>query len=231
MAVNIEACEAIIGHKFASPAFLEEALTHASVKGKAGKSNERLEFLGDSVVNLVISEHLYTANADKTEGELTEIKSHLVSRRVLGRAGRRLGIENVASIGKGVSAQKRIPVSISANLYESVVAAIYLDGGLAPAREFVLRSLKEELDTITHFRDYKSLLQQLAQRLWDVVPTYTVVGETGPPHQKSFRVAAAINGVVYGEGVGPTKKEAEQAAALRTLESLNYGRDTRPDSR
>lgn len=217
-------CEKKIGYKFKNRSLLAEALTHASVRSSAGRCNERLEFLGDSAISLAVSEYVYKTYRDKTEGELTQIRSYLVSRRVLARAGRRLELDSLAAIGKGVTSQKRVPMSIMANLYEAVAGAIYLDGGIEPVKDFILRTLKQELDEMTDFRDYKSKLQEISQRLWDVIPVYTVVHESGPPHQKSFKVLASINGVTYGEGEGSTKKEAEQQSAFQALRALKNER-------
>ncbi len=215
-------CQRVIGHHFANPELLEVALTHSSLRTPDRECNERLEFLGDSVLGLVVTEELYRLLPDQAEGELTRIKSAVVSRGALYRASMNLGLAGFASFARGVGKRNELPVSVIANLVESVIGAIYLDAGIYPAREFVLRHLGPELEDTLNDRgakNYKSLLQHEVQQGAGATPTYRMLEEEGPHHKKVFRVAALIRGREWGRATGTTKKEAEQEAARRALEA------------
>jgi ribonuclease-3 len=217
-------CQRVIGHHFSNPALLEIALTHSSVRTPDRECNERQEFLGDSVLGLVITEELYKRLPDQQEGELTRIKSAVVSRGALYRVSMRLGLPRFVEIAKGVARKDELPVSLTANLVESIIGAIYLDAGFFPAREFVLRHLGPELDDVLNDRvpkNFKSLLQHECQRILGTTPSYRTLDEGGPDHRKSFVVAAVVRGTEYGRATGVTKKEAEQEAARKALETLS----------
>ncbi|MCZ6795749.1 MAG: ribonuclease III [Planctomycetota bacterium] len=219
---RLRACEARIGYRFQDFTYLFQALTHSSIKTFDQPSNERLEFLGDSILGLVMTEFLYNFYTDKDEGELTQIKSVVVSTSVLARESGRLGISDLYNVGKGVGG-RRIPTSLQANVFEAVVAAIYKDGGLEPSRRFVLRNLYHQVLAVAenqHQKNYKSLLQQWIQKERNLTPTYRVVSEKGPDHHKNFEVVALLAKERCQSGKGRSKKEAEQVAARETLRSL-----------
>src|SRR5262245_3940016 len=204
-------CQRVVGYHFANPELLEVALRHSSLRTADRECNERLEFLGDSVLGLVITEELYRLLPDQAEGELTRIKSAVVARGALYRASQKLGLARFAEFARGVGHRDELPVSVTANLVESVIGAIYLDAGWYPAREFVLRHLGAELDEVLNDRgakNFKSLLQHEAQESLGVTPTYRTIEEGGPDHRKQFVVAAVLRGQEWGRAEGPTKKEA-----------------------
>jgi len=224
---SIRKCEEEIGYRFKNPGLLLQALTHSSAQGRGISSNERLEFLGDSVLGLTVSEFLYNFLEGCDEGELTQIKSVVVSTTVLAHESRRLGLDRFYCVGKGVGKRSELPVSLLANVFEAVVAALYLEGGLEVARRFVIRNLFHQILAVCddrHAKNYKSLLQQYAQRELGITPSYRVIRERGPDHRKSFEVAAVVGSNRYGRGVGRSKKEAEQAAAREALEALQNDR-------
>jgi ribonuclease-3 len=222
----LAACEKVIGYRFQDQKFLVLALTHASVKSDEAPSNERLEFFGDSVLGMVVAEHLYRVRPGYDEGDCTEVKSAVVSRETLNKVTGRLGFMDFMAMGRGVSRHGEVPVSVGANIYEAIVGAIYLDGGLGHARRFILASLKEEIDSRiggeTVISNAKSTLQQQAQHKLGASPHYRVLREFGASHHRRFEVGAYLQGKEYGRGDGANKKEAEMRAAeaaLRTLES------------
>ena len=220
-----------IGYTFRQPALLDEALTHRShLQGKHSteqKDNERLEFLGDAVLSLVVSEYLSAAYPTSTEGELSKVRARLVSRVSLAQAASRLKLGQLLRVGRGEEVTKgRGKSSLLANALEAVIAAIYLDGGLEPARSFVLRTLSEEFGTLqgmtllAYNQDFKSQFQEQCQQRFEALPVYTVRRESGPDHNKAFEVEVGIRGKIYGWGLGRNKKEAEQMAAKQALDQL-----------
>jgi ribonuclease-3 len=225
---HLDDAQKAIGYAFRRPRLLDEALTHKShvneAKGRAGKHNERLEFLGDAVLTLIISEHLAESFPDFTEGELSQLKARLVSEVSLAQAARRLDLGAQLRLGRGEElTQGREKPSLLANALEALLAAIYLDGGLESARNFILRAFASELSEIQHpdgpcaVVDYKTKLQEWCQKRFDTLPHYLIVRESGPDHQKTFEVQLTIRGDVKGVGVGRSKKEAEQMAAKQAL--------------
>ena len=220
---NLERCEERIGYRFKDRRLLVRALTHSSIKTLDNPSNERLEFLGDSILGLVMTEFLYNFFQDLDEGALTQIKSVVVSTSVLAAESERLGLDNLYNVGKGVSRKRKLPPSLLANVFEAIVASIYKDGGLEQARRFILRNIYHQVLAVAdnrHQKNYKSLLQQWAQRELGLTPTYRVVSERGPDHLKSFEVIVVVGKKKYCMGSGTAKKEAEQEAARLTLEAL-----------
>jgi ribonuclease III len=223
---RLRECEDQIGYRFREPEFLSQALTHSSIKTEDNPSNERLEFLGDAVLGLVMTEFLFNYFKDLDEGELTQIKSVVVSTVILARESDRLKLTAFYNVGKGVTRKRNLPISLQANVFEAVVAAIYKDGGLDFARRFILRNLFHHVLAVAedeHSKNYKSLLQQYAQKELNLTPSYRVFAERGPDHSKHFEVVAVIGTIAYERGQGRTKKEAEQIAARETLRALIAG--------
>jgi ribonuclease-3 len=229
---RLACCEERIKYRFRNRRLLFQALTHSSIKTLDNPSNERLEFLGDSVLGLVMTEFLFNFFQERDEGALTQIKSVVVSTAILAKASTRLSVDELYSVGKGVSRKRTLPDSLRANVFEAIVAAIYKDGGLEAARRFILRNVYHEVLAVADDRqhlNYKSLLQQYAQKELCATPTYRVVSESGPDHYKSFEVVAQVGKVRYCAGAGRSKKEAEQLAAQATLEKLLEERDAAVD--
>jgi ribonuclease-3 len=222
----LEECQKAIGYQFRQPELLRSALTHASGANTRLASNERMEFLGDSVLGLVTCEQLYLRFPDYQEGDLTKIKSVVVSRRTCARLSRTLNLGDFLFLGRGVNLQgsTTVPPSMLADVYESLVAAIYLDGGLEAARTFILHLLGPEIEQVAegaHGGNFKSLLQQVAQREFNATPQYVMLDEKGPDHSKCFKIAAQIGRHTYAGAWGRNKKEAEQRAAMNALAQVN----------
>jgi len=219
----LQHCQALIGYNFSNPDLLQLALTHASVALTRTESNERLEFLGDAVLGLAVCHELYSSQKDLLEGDMTKIKSAVVSRQTCANIAEETGISELVETGKGMTDQAGLPMSVMAAVFEAIVGAIYLDGGLEPAMRFILRHARPHIDealTDEHQRNYKSALQQHAQRLYNTMPQYLVLDEKGPDHNKAFEVAVVINGRSFSSAWGKSKKEAEQEAARKALMEL-----------
>jgi ribonuclease-3 len=228
---SIETVQRILGYRFHQPRLLEEALTHKSYsnerRSKDRRQNERLEFLGDAVLSLVMSEYLAAEFPDSSEGGLSKLKAQLVSEASLARAARRMKLGRLLRLGKGEELSKgREKHSLLADALEALIAAVYLDGGLGASRTFTLRVLEEEL-LATHAEqahpgmdDYKTQLQEVCQKRFETLPRYQTVRESGPDHEKVFEVELTIQGIMRGVGSGHSKKEAEQKAAKKALEQL-----------
>lgn len=220
---RLQECEAALEYRFNDRDLLVHALTHSSAATSRLESNERLEFLGDAILGAIVCETLYHRFPDYPEGELTRVKSALVSRLTCARVAEQLGLVDLLTLGKGLTATDEIPASIAAAVFESVLAAIYLDGGFRAASEFCERTMADEFENATeldHMKNYKSLLQQLSQKEFGDVPTYRLLDEKGPDHSKCFKVCVAIGTSVYPAAWGPSKKEAEQRAARNALHQL-----------
>jgi ribonuclease III len=216
----LEECQTAIGYRFRQPEILRSSLTHASGANTRLASNERLEFLGDAVLGLITCEQLYLRFPDYQEGDLTKIKSVVVSRRTCARFSRQLNLGDYLFLGKGMHLHTAVPASLLADVYESLVAAIYLDGGLEAARTFILRHLGPEIEQVAeeaHGGNFKSQLQQVAQREFNATPQYVLLDEKGPDHSKCFKIAAVIGRHTYAGAWGRNKKEAEQRAAMNAL--------------
>src|ERR1700722_17671896 len=189
--------EKILGYTFKNPDLLKEALTHSSIADNRLDSNERMEFLGDAVLDLIICEALYLKFTQCQEGELTKIKSAVVSRRTCAEVTNETGLTALLIIGKGISSRHAMPSSLAAAVYESIVAAIYLDGGFEVVKEYVLRTMTpkmEEIASNSHQQNYKAVLQQHAQKLLGATPMYELLDEKGPDHSKCFEVCVQIDG-------------------------------------
>src|SRR5947199_634883 len=222
----LEECQKTIGYQFRQPELLRSALTHASGANTRLASNERMEFLGDSVLGLVTCEQLYLRFPDYQEGDLTKSKSVVVSRRTCARFSRALNLGDFLFLGRGINLgnSATVPPSMLADVYESLVAAIYLDGGLEAARTFILSHLGPEIEEVAegaHGGNFKSLLQQVAQREFNATPQYILLDEKVPDHSKCFKIAATIGRHTYAGAWGRTKKEAEQRAAMNALAQVN----------
>lgn len=216
-----------IGYTFKDPMLLENALTHSSYanEGNRGlKSNERLEFLGDSVLGFVTAGYLFRHDRGE-EGELTRLRAALVCEKALSAYARKLGLGECLLLGHG---EKRSGgasrPSILADAFEAVIAALYLDGGLAQAETFILPFIEEELShrRATPFKDYKTALQEIVQQNPEERLEYVLTGESGPDHNKQFAVEVHLNSNVIGSGRGRSKKEAEQQAAREALRLMGY---------
>jgi ribonuclease-3 len=219
----LEECQNTIHYRFKKPKLLRAALTHSSGADTRLASNERLEFLGDSIFGLVICEQLFERFPEYQEGDLTKIKSAVVSRRACARVSRELNLGDFLFLGKGMNLHAAVPASLLADVFESLVAAIYLDGGLEAAREFILRYMLPEIEREAAGAagsNFKSLLQQVAQREFTATPRYDLLDEQGPDHHKCFKVAAVIGTLAYAAAWGRNKKEAEQKAAMNALAQI-----------
>jgi ribonuclease-3 len=210
-----------LGYTFADVELLRRALTHASAAVEGLRSNERLEFLGDAVLGLIVSDHLFETMPDGSEGDMTAIKSSLVSRRALLQAGRALGLAAALRVDEGLAQHEQYPGRIIANAYEAVLGALYLDAGLDVAQEFVLRTLSPVMERVmhkSHVGSFKAVLQQISQSDGGPAPSYEIVDQSGPHHRMEFEAVVSIEGKLVGTGRGHTKKSAEEAAAREALE-------------
>lgn len=195
----------------------ELALTHSSLGLE--RDNERLEFLGDAALDLVVAEELFRHHPDLPEGDLTELKAWVVSRKTLAEAARDLELEEVARVGPGLK-ERTLPRSVLANLYEAVLGAVYLDGGLEAARAFVLTTLRKPLNQVRHKSqgpNPKQAFQMLCQKRWGRLPAYAVLESRGEAHARAFLVAAEVGGETFPSAWGRTRKEAESWAAHEAL--------------
>lgn len=219
--------ENFLGYSFKSVCFLKRALTHSSYLNEgntdAGESNEKLEFLGDSVLELVVREYSIGKFPENDIGSISKFKSMIVSDRFLSRIGKGIELGNHLLLGRGEGAAGgRLRDSIIAAALEAVIGAIYLDGGLEQARLFVLKKVieKAESSEFLDLRDYKSRLQEVVQKEYGTFPVYNLIEEKGPVHDKTFRVCLEVNKNSFGYGSGKSIKEAEQIAAKEALEKL-----------
>ena len=219
----VERAEQILGYRFNHHQLLREALTHASVADDRLQSNERMEFLGDAVLGFVVCEKLFAMYPEHREGELTKVKSAVVSRRICAQVSDHIGLTDLLALGKGMSSRDDLPSSIAAAVYESIVAAIYLDAGLEEARRFILSQMVDQIVEAyesAHQDNFKSVLQQYAQRQNADLPTYHLLDEKGPDHSKCFEVCVDLGGRRFPPAWGGSKKEAEQNAARNALHEL-----------
>lgn len=219
----LKQCERVLDYQFLDPSRLRAALTHASGADHRLASNERLEFLGDAILGAVVCDLLYRKFPEYLEGELTRIKSVVVSRRTCTQVSRDLGLDEFLVLGKGMGSQGETPASVLADVFESLIGALYLDGGMDAARRFIIRHIEPEIDATVAGRgtiNYKSSLQQVAQRQFGATPTYLMLDEKGPDHSKCFKMAAQIGARRYPAAWGPSKKDAEQRAAMNALSLL-----------
>ena len=221
---QLAACEERIEYVFGDKGLLQGALTHASGAEHRLASNERLEFLGDALLGAIVCEAIFRQYPDYLEGDLTKIKSVVVSRNTCAKISQALGMQEFLIMGKGMTTHPSVPSSLLADVFESLVAAIYLDGGGEACCGFVMRHMVTEIEAAAEDElgeNYKSQLQQVAQRELGATPTYQLLDEKGPDHSKCFKIAAQIAGIRYPPAWGRNKKEAEQRAARNALCQLN----------
>lgn len=225
----IKELETAIGYRFHNISLLQNALAHSSYANERWHnslmSNERLEFLGDSILGMVVADHLYRNFPNRPEGELTRMRADMVCEKALAQIAGRIGLGSHLLLGKGEEqGGGRSRDSILADAVESVIAACYLDGGMEAAvgfiRQFVLVNVP--VSRLSN-ADYKTALQELVQQKRNQILAYTLVGESGPDHDKRFEVELTLNGQVVGKGIGSSKKRAEQDAARAALETLYPG--------
>ena len=222
----IKDLETAIGYRFNNITLLQNALTQSSYANERWhdslRSNERLEFLGDSILGMVVAEHLYRNFPDRPEGELTRMRADMVCETSLANVANQLGLGTHLLLGHGEEqGGGRTRPSILADAVESVIAASFLDGGMEAAGGFIRRFILTNVPvTRLQNRDYKTALQELVQQKKNQVLTYALVGESGPDHDKNFQVEVSLNGTVVGAGMGSSKKRAEQDAARAAMEHL-----------
>ncbi len=214
-----------IGHKFTNAALLETALTHSSYANEYRiNNNERLEFLGDSVLSIIISEYLFRTVRNINEGDLTKYRATLVCEQSLYEVSKKISLGSLIRLGRGEERNGgRERASIVSDAFEAVLAAIYLDAGFDSAREWLLNIMEDSIKDVLagkRYGDYKTMLQEAVQHGSVGKVTYSVIGESGQDHNKTFEVEVHIDGVPKGRGKGSNKKEAEQNAARYALENL-----------
>lgn len=225
---SIEKFEEIIGYKFNDKHLISHALTHSSYANErkiASGSNERLEFLGDSVLSIVVSEHLYTNLQNVAEGDLTKLRASLVCEKSLHVFAKEIHLGDFLMLGKGEeNTGGRERPSILADAFEAVIAAIYLDGGMESAKKHILRFMPKDIEHTAKFafKDFKTVLQEVVQKNPEEKVEYNLISEEGPDHNKRFVVEVMLNYQVIGRGKGRSKKEAEQLAAKEALELMGY---------
>ncbi len=225
---KIEELEKIIQYTFKNKKNIILALTHSSYaneyKNKKLTSNERLEFLGDTVLNMIISEEIYTRYNDLSEGEMTKFRSNVICETSLAKCAKNLNIGKYLLLGKGEeNTGGRYRVSILSDAVEALIGALYLDAGLEMAKNFVLAQMGEMIEKSIKgiiFMDYKTQLQEILQKGNEKRVVYEIIGERGPDHDKVFISQVKIDGQPAGKGKGKTKKEAEQMAAKETIKTL-----------
>jgi len=220
---TLEQIERLIGYQFSNRNLLVKAFAHSSSVENRLLSNERLEFFGDAVLAVVICQVLFERFPSFLEGDLTKAKSMLVSRRTCANVARNLGLHKFLLVGKGMTSLRALSGSLSAGVLESVIAAIYVDGGFEAARDFILRNYNPLIDETNDEKahgNFKSLLQQYAQQHSETLPVYELLDEKGPDHNKCFEVEVVIDDHHFSSAWGTNKKEAEQKAALNALLEL-----------
>lgn len=219
---HLATLEARIGYAFTEHAYLKRALTHSSFAPGEGGDNERMEFLGDAVLELCVSEELFFRFPSMREGDMTKNRASIVCEDALYTAAKQIGLGEYLLLGKGEDASGgREKPSVVSDAFEAVIAAIFLDGGLAPAKAFIHRFVLSQLDLSkpVYEKDHKTRLQEMIHaKTHGQQVTYRMAGETGPDHQKTFTMQAMLNGEVLGTGVGHSKQSAGQAAAADALE-------------
>lgn len=225
---NLEEFQGKIRYYFNDKELLIEALSHSSYaneKRKGRNSNERLEFLGDSVLSIVVSQYLFEHFTHLPEGELTKIRASLVCEKSLYEFAKQIDLGEHIFLGKGEeNTGGRERVSILADAFEAVIAAVFLDGGLEAARRHILKFIPKDIDDRkpVSFSDHKTILQEIIQKNPEEKVEYKLVGQSGPDHNKAFKVQVRLNSNVIGTGIGRSKKEAEQMAAKEALELMGY---------
>lgn len=212
-----------IGYTFNDSNLLIRSLTHSSGAGSRIQSNERLEFLGDAVLGMIVCGELYQRFSDWLEGDMTKVKSVVVSRLLCAQIADEIGLTELLILGNGIDGRSGLPTSLRAAVFEAVIGALYVDGGFDVAKQFIVRTTSDHIDdcsTPENRENYKSALQQHVQRWLSATPRYEALDEQGPDHSKCFEICVVIGNKRFPSAWGPTKKEAEQEAARRALETL-----------
>ncbi len=221
---NIEAFEKAIGYSFKDKELIKIALTHSSYanENKLPRDNERLEFLGDSVLGFITAEYLFSEYKSRPEGELTKLRAAVVCEKSLFKFAEKISLGDYIYMGKGEeNSGGRNRPSIVSDAFEAVIAAMYLDGGIDVVKDYILSFISEAVKREANFKDNKSLLQEIIQKNKGSTISYEEIGESGPDHEKVFKFVVKINGEIVGTGEGRSKKEAEQAAAGDALEKIS----------
>lgn len=221
----MEQFEKIIGYQFHNKNYLRQALSHSSYANEMRLSklanNERLEFLGDAVLELMSSEYIFSNNLEMYEGEMTKLRASLVCEPTLAMCAREIKLGEYILLGKGeIATGGANRDSILSDAFEAVIGAIYLDGGFTNAKEFVMKFVLDDIDSKKLFFDSKTILQEMVQADYKEPLMYKLIGESGPDHDKIFTVAAIVDGKELSQGSGKTKKAAEQAAAYQAILKL-----------
>lgn len=213
----------ILGHQFNDIGLLDLALRHASISDSRLDSNERLEFLGDAILGMIACERIFVKYPEYLEGEMTKIKSLAVSRKICAQIAIETGLDQLIVVGKGMKTHAELPSSLAAAVLESVIAALYIDGEMGAVRRFLeplLDPMLEEAVESGHQHNFKSVLQQHAQKALGVSPNYRIIDEKGPDHAKVFHIAVELDGTRYDPCWGQSKKAAEQSAAMCALQAM-----------
>ena len=222
--MTIEKLEKNIGYTFKNKELLKTALTHTSYANEhAAQSNEKLEFLGDSILEFVSSEYMYNKYTNLKEGEMTKVRATVVCEKSLYKIAKLHNFSDFLYLGKSevITGGSKRP-AILADSVEAVIAAMFIDGGLEPAKKFIIENLKDEIEIATKHvgeKDYKTVLQEELQKNGEVKIEYKIINESGPDHDKTFEAEVSLNGKVLATGVGKSKKEAEMQAAKKALEN------------
>lgn len=222
---DILSIEKILGYHFQQPALLEEAFTHRSFANEVGfpaPHNERLEFLGDAVLGLFLTEELFRRYPAHSEGELSRLRSILVDAASCTEYSKQLGVQSFLRLGRGEQQASRGRETILSDLFEAIIGAIYLDGGLEAAKKFFFSHFSRNVEALIRNppQNWKAQLQDYCQRVHHLTPTYDVLDETGPDHAKTFTITVLIGEQAVGQGKGSSKKEAQQQAAQQAMEYL-----------
>lgn len=214
--------EKTLGYRFSNPDLLEKALKHSSCTEGSGSGDnyERLEFLGDAVLELVTREYLMTEYPQEPEGHLTRRKIKIVMKQNLAKHGRRLGLNDFVQVGSGFKASEGAIDTIAADALEAIIGAIYLDSGLGAAEKFLQREIMYRSSDIDSLPDARSALQEYCQAKGLTLPDYRLVSSTGPDHNPVFAISVIIDGTEIGKGIGRTRKAAREAAAVRALKNI-----------
>jgi len=215
--------ERIIRYEFKDKSLLEQALSHSSAVDRRELSNERLEFLGDAVLGFVVCNQIFKTFPEFEEGDMTKVKSAVVSRKVCAEIAQELDLSRILRVGKGMSGST-LPDSVSGAAYEAIIGSIYLDSSLEDAQRFVIQTIGSRIEAAassTHQDNYKSVLQQVGQKMAGYAPSYVVLDEQGPDHAKCFEICVELGGTRYASKWGASKKQAEQLAALEALKELD----------
>ena len=224
--MNIEGLENNIGYTFSNKELLKNALTHTSYAYEHKiNSNEKLEFLGDSILEFISSEYLYSKYTNLKEGEMTKVRATVVCEKSLHKVAERHNFSDYIMVGKSEkqTGGNKKP-AIMADSVEAVIAAIYLDGGIEPVKKFIIENLKDEIEIATKhvgIKDYKTVLQEKLQENGDIKIEYKIIKESGPDHDKRFEAEVEVDGKVLATGIGKSKKEAHMQAAKKALEEMN----------